>query len=230
MCHHTPNEQPAILIADDDESILRSMARVLSFKYKNNIFTTVNIPDTLAVIRSRPLDLVFLDIHFGDEQQTGIDCVRQARAAGYGGIICMLTADQHPTALFQAALAGANDYIVKGSAHDLSDEVVRLLQLHEEDEPSGQSYDPILDSAFLRSRKLSKNQVVLLSDFAKFGYPRIKEFARQLHISETSLWKRLSRIREKLGADAMTQITYILTAIKIFEGQHTAINDRHSSR
>lgn len=211
------NESPSILVADDDEQILRSMVRMLSTKYKTNILSTKNTRDTIAVMQSRLPDLVLLDVHFEEEEQNGIDCVRQARAAGYQGVICMMTADLNPTVLLQAGLAGANDYLIKGSSCDLLAEVDRLLHLTTDDYLAEECRDPITETAFLRSRNLSTKQIALLSEFAAYGYPRIKEFANQLQISETCLWKRLSRIREKLGVDAMTQITHLLTAIKVYE-------------
>ena len=74
----------------------------------------------------------------------------------------------------------------------------------------------ITSCSFLRSRGLNKEQISLLADYAALGYPRLKEFSNSMDIPEHSLWKRLSRIRNKLDVDCMTKIAHILTALSVF--------------
>ncbi|MCP4614596.1 MAG: response regulator transcription factor [Planctomycetes bacterium] len=205
-----------ILIVDDEVAILRSVKRVLSEGGKYKIQTADNTKSALDLITPNYPDLIILDIHLCDDNIDGIETIRTIRNNGYNGIICMLTGDTNPDMLFQAAVAGADDYIIKGPTCNLVDEIEYLFTRRIENSENKSEMTTILDNAFLRSIRLSEEQTKLLSDFAILEYPSVKELACKMGISETSLWKRLSRIRDKLGMDCMTQITHLLTTLSIF--------------
>lgn len=209
-----------VLIIDDEKAVLQIVVQSLTRTGRYVVLTASDLDEARPYFIDQPPDLVLLDIHFAEGVIDGVECVRRIRQNGYEGIVCMFTGDPSPSMLFQAALAGADDYIVKSSACRLHDEVDQLIERMEK--PSDVPLQPeemIAESGFLRSRGLAAGQIQLLSDFAKLGYPRVKEFACEIGVSESGLWKRLARIREKLDMDSMTQITHLLTALSIFSAR-----------
>ena len=212
--------QKSILVVDDDTVFLKMMSRILGDSDKYHVYTANRALEALDML-SNEIDLVILDIYFFDNDKNdidGIECLSLFREKGYDGIICMYTGDPSPTLLFQAVLAGADDYIVKGEEYDICTEIEKLLK-HDAPAGTGEKEGFSIDCAFLRSRGLTQQQVDLLDAYAEYGYPRIKEFANRMGISETSLWKRLSRIRDKLGMDSMSQITHLMTSITILNSR-----------
>ncbi len=201
-----------ILIVDDERPFLNFIQRLFKNIGEHTVISAINIECALKSISDGHPDIVLADIHLDDKGKNGVDFVLQARTNGYKGVICMLTGDSSPILLLQSALAGADDYIVKGPSCDLPSEVERLL----ENRDFGLHENPIADSAFLRSKGIRDSQADLLAKFSSLGYPRLKELANQIDLPEHSLWKRLSRIRDKLDMDGMSQVTHLLTAISIF--------------
>ncbi|MCP4614600.1 MAG: response regulator [Planctomycetes bacterium] len=209
-------DMPVILVVDDEIPTLQSVEITFNNSSEYRVLTTNSTVDAISIIEKIHPDIVLLDIHFHDGDNNGIECVQKARSIGYDGIICMFTGDSSPGLLFESALAGADDYIVKGPMYSLSEEIVRILERKSIADHAEFTENIIAEGSFLRSRGLQKEQAKLLADFASLGYPRIKEFSNQTGIPEHRLWKRLSRIRNKLGVDSMTKVTHLLTAISIF--------------
>ncbi|MCP4679139.1 MAG: response regulator [Deltaproteobacteria bacterium] len=210
----------SILVVDDEVPVLRFVKRVFSRAREYEILVAKSTKSALRLIREKNPDITLMDIHFSTNDSTGVECVRQARAAGYTGVICMLSGDSSPELLIRAAHAGADDFIVKGPSCNLAQEVDRLLS-REKSFTSEIQTSPIAKSAFLYSHGLRDSQTKLLSEYASLGYPRIKELANQTGLPEHTLWKRLSRIRDKLGVDSMTRVVHLLTAISAFGVIHT---------
>jgi len=204
-----------LLLVDDDEMILKSFSRALGIDGTFEVFTASTADGALEEAAAKKPDIILLDIHLGEDVD-GIECARRLRNNDYRGPIFMLTGDASMEMLMQAALAGADDYLIKGDTDSIVQEVKRLHSLYTERIESGEELYDIADSGFLRSLRLEPAQAELLAEFAKRGFPREKELANQLDVSQTSLWKRLSRIREKLDMDCMSQITHMLTTIRIF--------------
>ena len=205
----------SILFVDDDTTMLRILQRTFGQIETFHFYTAANSTEAISKCSS-DIDLVLLDIHLGETGADGLTVAKHLRETKYDGIICMFTGDTSPSLLFQAILAGANDYILKGPKCNIVKEITRLIKMGK-DISDANADNPIEESAYLRTRGLSSNETQLLSDFATYGYPRIKEFAIQLNISETCLWKRLARIRDKLNMDSTSQIAHLLTSISLMD-------------
>ena len=213
-----PLNRQSILIVDDDLPLLGMLEQTFRRMTHFGVLTVSNSREALDACTA-DTDLVLLDIHLGECGTDGLSVARFLRKIGYKGIICMFTGDPSPIMLFQSILAGANDYILKGTACNIVDEVRRLIKLGTDDIGDCREtvFNPIEESAYFRSTGLSNNETNLLNEFAHRGYPRIKEFAACLNISETCLWKRLARIRDKLQMDSMAQIAHLLTTISMMD-------------
>ncbi len=210
------DEKRVLLVVDDEESVLRFVKRLYRNSSKYEILTASKDQEALKLISSRDPDIVLMDIYLRHQSISGIECVKRARKSGYSGIICMFTGDPAANVLLESALAGADDFILKGPKCNLTEEIDRIMEWSTLECGPTSAAAAIEDGAFLRSRGLREEQRSLLAEYATLGYPRIKEFANQIDIPDYSLWKRLSRIRDKLGLDSMSKIAHLLTAVSVF--------------
>ena len=208
----------SILFVDDDPTMLSILERIFGPMENYKYITAIDSKNALEKC-SPEIDLVLLDIHLGEDGSDGIYVANKLRENHYDGIICMFTGDASPALLFQSVLAGANDYILKGPTCDIVKEVSRLVALGKDkfDNSDDILVKPIEESGYLRTLGLSNKETQLLSYFAEYGYPRIKEFAVHMNVSETCLWKRLARIRDKLKMDSTSQIAHLLTSISLMD-------------
>ncbi len=192
-------------------SILQSFSespkfRILTARDENELFSQLE----------RGPDLVLLDIHFMTPKMDGMALIGTLREQGFSGIICMLTEDTSSDHLFEAAIAGADGYIARGTRCDLTVELEGFFA-HRCPSKTRIAKNDIEENLFLRSVGLTRGQRVLLGRYATLGFPRVKEFAHRMSISETSLWKRLGRIRNRLGLDSMPQVAHLLTALSLLK-------------
>ena len=208
----------AMLFVDDDPVMLNIFKRTFGQMEMFRLHTASNTVEAMDLY-SPDIDLILLDIHLGENYSSGVRIASMLREKGFKGIICMFTGDASPALLFQSVLAGANDYILKGPTCNLVGEIMRLIEFGKDDSDGQEEIlrNPIEESAYLRSAGLSGKETLLLKEFAENGYPRIKEFAVKLSISETCLWKRLARIRDKLRMDSTSQIAHLLTSLSMMD-------------
>lgn len=202
-----------ILIFEQDEALLRLGAQAFSAAPRYRILSANAPSETFGRLGKEP-DLVLLGIHL---TISGMDCVtlvRVIREEGFSGIICIVTEEASSNRLFEAAVAGADGYIARGGHCDLPREIDHFFSRRSPFRLTEPKND-IEENLFLRSIGLTKNQRVLLGRYAELGFPRVKELANLVKMSETSLWKRLERIRNRLGLDSMSQVAHLLTALSL---------------
>lgn len=101
------------ILTVDDASTMRKM---VSFTLKGAGHQVVEAPDgadALALLRSRPVDLVITDIHM--PKMNGIELTRQLRALPNFGRtpILLLTTESDPGKKAEGRAAGATGWIVK---------------------------------------------------------------------------------------------------------------------
>lgn len=201
-------------MVDDSIRFLNAAARELragGFE----VLTTTTGTQALELVAKECPAAVLLDIQLESKTMDGVECARRLRANGYDRPICMITGDSSAKMLLESALAGADDYMVKPSFKPLSAEVKRLIE-SETEASCKKDFDPIVTSGFLHSLGLSTKQVEFLAAFASHGFPAEKDLAVVLGMTEGAVWKRLSRIREKLGNKTSTQIASVLTALSAY--------------
>ena len=104
-----------VLIAEDDQSVRDSLARVLTFE-GYDVQTTVNGAEALAAVLDAPPDLVVLDVLM--PVLDGLTACRRLRQAGDRTPVLMLTARHEVTDKVAGLDAGADDYLVKPFALD----------------------------------------------------------------------------------------------------------------
>ncbi len=99
-----------ILIVDDDNRVTNALRRTLAYEgYQVSI--TANGEGALLIVRTRPPDLVILDLMLPGID--GLEVCRRLRGAGDGIAILMLTARDAIADRVAGLEIGADDYLVK---------------------------------------------------------------------------------------------------------------------
>lgn len=101
---------PTILVADDDEKLLKMMRRTLIYE-GFQVYTATNGREALAQMHAHVPDLVVLDWMMPEVD--GLEVLARMRAAGDDLPILMLTARDAVEDRVQGLDAGADDYLVK---------------------------------------------------------------------------------------------------------------------
>jgi two-component system response regulator MprA len=106
-----------ILVVDDDHAVRRSIDRALRLE-GYDVVTVASGGEALEALALGPLDAVILDLGLPDLD--GLSVCRSIRAAGDDTPVLMLTARDAIDDRVQGLDAGADDYLVKPFALDLS--------------------------------------------------------------------------------------------------------------
>lgn len=211
-----------ILLIDDDPSISTRLCDELEKLKKHCVFSVARSAEALRL--SAQAHFIFLSMNSSDNEPGALHFLCALREKGSQSSLCLFNFTPSSELLFFAVSAGVDNYIFKCPFCSLVKEIERLVHDAEVEEKN------YLDESFtvpakeqrcacLRSAGLSENEIRLLGDFADNGYPRIKEFSTQLDVSETSIWKRFARIREKLNMDSMSQVAHLLTLLLVTDAR-----------
>ena len=124
-------EQPArILIIDDQEQNIRLLARILQRAGYENIASTTNPSDALAIQSQFNPDLVLLDVHMRGKD--GFEVLTELLSSDRSGEhlpVIMLTADGSADVKRRALALGAKDFV--GKPFDSAEVVLRIRNLLE---------------------------------------------------------------------------------------------------
>jgi DNA-binding response OmpR family regulator/anti-sigma regulatory factor (Ser/Thr protein kinase) len=85
--------RPAILIVDDDSTVLRVYAAVLKARYR--IFTATSVASAVSLAETETIDLILSDYHLGDELGTTLLSLLERDAERLPVPIIMLSADRN---------------------------------------------------------------------------------------------------------------------------------------
>jgi two-component system response regulator MprA len=107
---HSQGDSPRILVAEDDQRLRESLARVLTFEGYTVVFAADGV-EAIAAASERHPDLIILDVMMPNLD--GLTACRRLRSGGDRTPVLMLTA-RHEVGDRVAGLdAGADDYLVK---------------------------------------------------------------------------------------------------------------------
>ncbi len=151
-------------------------------------------------------DLFLVDIHLGGEHD-GLDFLQSIRNGGYMGKAVVISGDTSREQFFRAALAGADDFLLKGPHVDVGKEVIRFLD--GKDAPE-QAKMTVSELGYLRTFGLSPREIEVLEEFCD-GFPRYREFAERIDKPERQVRKLFSRVLSKLGLENLSQLAHVLT-------------------
>jgi DNA-binding NarL/FixJ family response regulator len=196
----------SVLLVDDHELIRHGLARAFE---RTDDFTVVgeagSVAQGLELARQLSPNVVVTDVRLPDG--TGLDLVRQLRAADAEMGIVVLTMYAGDEQLFGALEAGASSFVTKDSP---SDEVIAAAR-HASVSP--RSFTAADLAGAMRRRltptgpQLSARETEVLRLLAEgLGVAAI---ARKLFVSESTAKSHISKIYEKLGAANRAQAIMI---------------------
>ena len=212
-----PGERLSVLLADDDTNLLWMMSLDLRKDGDFEVLTATTCEEALAKLINQRPDLVFLDIKFEKgEKEDGIDCLKKMRDQGYQGPVFIFTGHTDVDLLLRAQKAGADDYLVKGGVDNLATELKRLLGTSIRRILSGQNFNRILTSGYLRTQGLTDSQLGVLAMMVHENYPQDEELAKHLGLNPTTLEVMLHRVRRQLNLKNTKQLARVLTILELF--------------
>ncbi|MCZ6676920.1 MAG: sigma-54 dependent transcriptional regulator [Candidatus Poribacteria bacterium] len=100
----------SILIADDDDSIRFVLEKALQ-KEGHHTFSARNGKETIALLRSEPVDVIFLDIFLGDAN--GLELIETLQEINRTASIIVITGHGTTQTAIEAAKRHAYDYVTK---------------------------------------------------------------------------------------------------------------------
>jgi two-component system response regulator RegA len=131
----TPNENPVLLLVDDDEVYCQVLASALT-KRNYSVSVAHNLSTALQLARDTEPEYAVVDLRIGTE--SGLELVKQLAALDENTRIIMLTGYASVATAVESIKLGAVHYLTKPAT---ADEVVTALHREEGDatvEPSGQ--------------------------------------------------------------------------------------------
>ena len=142
----------AILIADDDDSIRFVLTKALQ-KEGYRIFSARNGSETVALLRSEPIDVILLDIFMPDAN--GLDLIETLQEINSTASIIIVTAHGTTQIAIEAAKRRTYDYITKpfdinavtelvARAANAANQAKRTIAVSERDRERKQSIDSAL--------------------------------------------------------------------------------------
>lgn len=185
-----------VLVVDDHPVVRQGVSAILS--YEPGIVVVGAAADgaeALRLIAQEQPDVVLLDLHL--PQLSGVEVMRQARAAGSRARFLILTTYDTDEYLAPAMAAGAQGYLLKDAAPD---ELVRGVRALAE---GGAALQPGIAARLLerlsggeRDESLSPRELEVLRLLARGASN--KSIAGALMVSEGTVKTYLSRIFDKL--------------------------------
>lgn len=98
----------SILVVDDDKDIRRGLQHLLGEKY--NLFESISLDDTLAILKTQKIDLCLLDVNLAN--CNGFDLCQTIRTMYYMPII-FITVNDDEDSLARGLTCGGDDYVTK---------------------------------------------------------------------------------------------------------------------
>ncbi len=133
----------------------------------------------------------------------------------------MFTGDGVPNTVLRAALAGADDYFVKGENLDvLIAQARRLLDDPKSAAAGLDRHEAFREGAFVRSLEISEWDLDLLTEICR-GLPKLVDVAERLGRSPQQVNQEVSRIYKKLHLKHYGQLTHLLAILEMFSRRVT---------
>jgi DNA-binding NarL/FixJ family response regulator len=200
------------LLLLDDHTLFRVMlSRLLGTEADFEVVAESSATsDALAILGKQSIDLVLLDFDLGN-RETGFAFIRQARSAGFGGRIFIVTAGMSDSEYVAALGQGVCGIFLKHSPPELLVEAIHAVM-------AGQTWiDPrcvqSLTNAVspqppeLRPDELpERERQVLKGVFAGLSN---KEIAARMNISEASVKSALQQLFSKTGVRTRSQLVRV---------------------
>lgn len=104
-------QRPAILILEDDPTLLRLYGMVLKDRYR--IYSATSVEDALLIASTSTIDLILSDYHVGEEVGTGLLKELERDAERLPVPVVMMSADRNLTTRASADRFGIEEFLLK---------------------------------------------------------------------------------------------------------------------
>jgi len=212
--------RPAVrraLILEDDPLVARLFTRALERLGVSDVRHATTVAEALATAEQLVPDLMLVDIHLGDEHLDGLHFLKASRSGGWKGLSVVMSGDQTFEQFFRAALAGANDYLVKGGVENLHGELERIMTRRTDYTDLEWRVAAVVELGYLRTWGLGERDTWLLESWAAAGFPRYRELAEQLGMSEKAVSRAFKNILDKLGLTTPAQLADVIRTCSMFQ-------------
>lgn len=203
-----PLEKIRILLIDDHSLFRESVARLLDAEQDfEMVGDCATVADGLAVLKSKPVDIVLLDYDLGNER--GSEFVYAARDQGFEGQILVVTAGVAEAEALRMLSHGVGGVFFKHSSPALLASSIRKLMAGEISLEE-KYLKSLLETASRQSERRKKfterDRQVLRGVFEGLAN---KEIAERLQISESSVKASLQQLFNKTGVRTRSQLVRI---------------------
>jgi DNA-binding NarL/FixJ family response regulator len=213
------NEKP-VLILDGDELYLQSAHRSLRGSGFRDVTYLSDPISAIQAIQTRRYHTILCDIYYDDPSGSSFDIMRAIRAGGGDHVLIALGVEPTAELVFQAGLAGADDFLAKRPGLNLATELAAVVANKECGPTAGWRPENLRNMRLLHTLGLTPNEIETLISFA-CGFPRNKILAAEIGKSEPQLRKRFSRIYDKISGrsqiDSPAKLAHLLTACALYQ-------------
>ena len=200
-----------LLVVDDDEELLSTMSKTIERHGNYRVETASCCKQALEKLSSKP-ELSIVDICLGGDEPSGVELVKMFRARGCLSFVCMFTGLNDERTLFDALLAGADQYLVKPlTVADMN--LDRMLAIARGEIRVNYDLDPQYHGRLLATRRLGDDVIETLCDLHNSGYLEDKLLSEKTGVPTATITKRINRAKKKLGLTNRSQLVHFLTVL-----------------
>ena len=200
-----------LLLVDDDEKLLSTMSRTIEASGNYRVETASCCKQALEKLSSKP-ELSIVDICLGGDEPSGVELVKIFRARGLLSFVCMFTGLKDERTLFDALLAGADQYLVKPLTIVEMD-LDRMLAIARGEIVVDCDLDPQYHGRLLETREVVKGEIETLCDLHNSDYLDDKLLSEKTGVPTATIAQRIRRARKKLGLTNRSQLIRLLTVL-----------------
>lgn len=128
-----------VLCIDDDPRFLLALKASLKKHYK--VSTALDFKTGQAILKTKTVDVVFLDINLGDED--GIDSLKMIKAFDANVDVIILSGYKDPKLIVVAMKEGASDYLCKPCP---SEELIAVIEKNRRNKDVKERYDALMEN------------------------------------------------------------------------------------
>lgn len=210
-----------LLLVDDDEKLLSSMSKTIKLSGNYRVETASCYEQALEKLSSKP-ELSLLDINLGGDDPSGVELVSEMRKRGHPGFVCMFTGLKDEQTLFDALLAGADQYLVKPlSVIDM--DLDHMLAIARGEIRVSFDLDPQYHGQLLATRRLGDDVIDTLCELHNSGYLEDKLLSKKTGVPATTINKRIERAKNTLGLTNRSQLVHLLTVLSGYGARYRVV-------
>ena len=210
-----------LLLVDDDEKLLSIMSKTIELSGNYRVENASCCKQAMEKLSSKP-ELSIVDICLGGDEPSGVELVKMMRERGCSCFVCMYTALKDDRTLFDALLAGADQYLVKPLTIPEMD-LDRMLGIARGEISVSYDLDPQYHGFLLETHEVVKREIKTLCDLHNSGYLDDKLLSAWSGVPTTTITKRINRAKEKLGLENRSQLVRLLTVLSGYGARYRTV-------